>query len=83
MREVEREYSRSILASLFSAKMHVLHSGQIRCPLVVIASTGDALFPFDSIRRIYQQIKAPSKELLVYELDYHLLFHECLDEVLH
>jgi alpha-beta hydrolase superfamily lysophospholipase len=75
-------YPISFLASLFSAKMHFLYSGQIRCPLVVIASTGDALFPFDSIGRIYQQIKAPSKELLVYELDYHLLFNECLDEVL-
>lgn len=62
--------------------MRFLRSGQIRCPVVVIASTGDPLFPFDYIQRVYQQIKAPSKELLVFDLNNHLLFNECLDEVL-
>ena len=62
--------------------MRSLHSGQIRCPVVVIASTGDPLFPFDYIQRVYQQIKAPSKELLVFDLNYHLLFNERLDKVL-
>ena len=75
-------YHLYFLASLFSADMRSLYSGQIRCPIVVIASIGDPLFPFDYIKRIYQQIKAPSKELLVFDLNYHLLFNECLEEVL-
>jgi alpha-beta hydrolase superfamily lysophospholipase len=75
-------YPLYFLASLFSADMRSLHSGQIRCTVVVIASTGDPLFPFDYIQRVYQQIKAPSKELLVFDLNYHLLFNECLEEVL-
>jgi alpha-beta hydrolase superfamily lysophospholipase len=75
-------YPLYFLASLFSADMRSLYSGQIRCPIVVIASIGDPLFPFDYIKRIYQQIKAPSKELLVFDLNYHLLFKECLEEVL-
>ena len=75
-------YPLYFLASLFSANMRFLHSGQIRSPVVVIASTGDPLFPFDAIQRIYQQIKAPSKELLVFDLNYHLLFNGCLDEVM-
>ena len=75
-------YPLSFLASLFSADMRSMYSGQIRCPVVVIASTGDPLFSFDYIKRIYQQIKAPSKELLVFDLNYHLLFNECLEEVL-
>ena len=75
-------YPLYFIASLFSANMRFLYSGQIMCPIVVIASTGDALFPFDYIQQLYQQIKAPSKELLVFDLNYHLLFNECLDEVL-
>lgn len=75
-------YPLSFLASLFSAKMGFLRSGQIRCPVVVIASTGDPLFPFDVAQQLYQEIKAPSKELLVFDLKYHLLFNECLDAVL-
>ena len=75
-------YPLSFLARLFSADMRSMYSGKIRCPVVVIASTGDPLFPFDYIKRIYQQIKAPSKELLMFDLNYHLLFNECLEEVL-
>ncbi len=75
-------YPLFFLASLFSAKMGFLRSGQIRCPVVVIAATGDPLFPFDVVQRLYQQIKAPSKELLVFDLNAHLLFNECLDAVL-
>jgi alpha-beta hydrolase superfamily lysophospholipase len=75
-------YPLYFLASLFSADMRAMYSGQIRCPVVVIASTGDPLFPFDYIKRIYQLIKAPSKELLVFDLNYHLLFNESLEEVL-
>ena len=75
-------YPLYFLASLFSADMRSMYSGQIRCPVVVIASTGDPLFPFDYIKRIFQHIRAPSKELLVFDLNYHLLFNECLEEVL-
>jgi hypothetical protein len=62
--------------------MGFLRSGQIHCPVVVIASTGDPLFPSDVVQRFYQQIKAPSKELLVFDLASHLIFNECLDTVL-
>jgi alpha-beta hydrolase superfamily lysophospholipase len=75
-------YPLSFLVSLFSARMGFLRSGQIHCPVGVIASTGDPLFPFDVVRRLYQQIKAPSKELLVFDLESHLIFNECLDAVL-
>ncbi len=75
-------YSLSFLVSLFSADMHSFYSDQIHCPVVVIASIGDPLFPFEYIKRIYRQIKAPSKELLTFDLNYHLIFNECLDEIL-
>jgi alpha-beta hydrolase superfamily lysophospholipase len=75
-------YPLAFLASLFSADMRCVSSGQIACPVVVIASTGDPLFPFDYIQRVYELIQAPSKELLVFELNAHLIFNECLEEVL-
>jgi esterase/lipase len=49
---------------------------------VIVASTGDRLFPFDYVQRIYERIVAPDKEMLVFELDRHLIFNECVEEVL-
>jgi alpha-beta hydrolase superfamily lysophospholipase len=75
-------YPLYFLASLFSADTSFLSSGEIRCPVVVIASTGDKLFPLDYIEQVYERIVAPSKEMLVFELDHHLIFNECVEEVL-
>ncbi|MEJ7843851.1 MAG: alpha/beta fold hydrolase [Rubrobacter sp.] len=75
-------YPLHFLASLFSADMSFMGSGRIKCPVVVIASTGDALFPFDYTKRVYERIAAPRKEMLVFDLSHHLIFNECLDEVL-
>jgi hypothetical protein len=50
--------------------------------VVVIASTGDRLFPFDYVRRVYGRIVALCKEMLVFGLDRHLIFNECVEEVL-
>ena len=75
-------YPLYFLASLLSADMSLFRSGAIRCPVVVIASTGDKLFPFDYTRRVFETIVAPRKEMLVFELDRHLIFNERVDEVL-
>jgi pimeloyl-ACP methyl ester carboxylesterase len=77
-----RSYPLHFLSSLFSADMSFLRSGAIRCPVVVIAAMGDALFPFGYTRRVYERIVAPHKEKLVFDLDRHLIFNECVDEVL-
>lgn len=77
-----RSYPLYFLASLFSADTSFLSSGEIRCPVVVIASTGDKLFPFDYTEQVYERILAPSKEMLVFELDHHLIFNESVEEVL-
>jgi alpha-beta hydrolase superfamily lysophospholipase len=75
-------YPLYFLASLFCADMSFLTSGEIGCPVVIVASTGDRLFPFDYVQRIYERIVAPDKEMLVFELDRHLIFNECVEEVL-
>jgi hypothetical protein len=61
--------------------MSLLYSGAIQCP-VVIASTGDKLFSFDYTRRMYERIVAPRMEMFVFAPDRHLIFNECVDEVL-
>ena len=77
-----KSYPLYFLASLFSADMSFLTSGEIGCPVVIVASTGDKLFPFDYVRTIYERIVAPEKEMLLFELDRHLIFNERVDEVL-
>jgi alpha-beta hydrolase superfamily lysophospholipase len=77
-----RSYPLYFLSSLFCADMGFLTSGEISCPVVIVASTGDKLFPFDYVQRIYERIVAPDKEMLVFELDRHLIFNECVEEVL-
>ena len=77
-----KSYPLYFLASPFSADMSFLDDGSIRCPAVVIASRGDKLFPLDYVRRIYGRIVAPHKEMLVFDLDRHLIFNECVEEVL-
>jgi alpha-beta hydrolase superfamily lysophospholipase len=75
-------YPLHFLASLFAADMGFLTSGEVRCPVIVIASTGDKLFRFDYTRKVYERIVAPRKEMLVFELDRHLIFNECVKEIL-
>ena len=77
-----KSYPLYFLASLFSADMRFLTTGEIGCPIVIVASTGDKLFPFDYVRTIYERIVAPEKEMLVFESDRHLIFNERVGEVL-
>jgi alpha-beta hydrolase superfamily lysophospholipase len=56
--------------------------GPARCPVVVLAASGDPLFSLDYTREVFDRIDAPAKELVVVEADQHLLFNEALDVVL-
>jgi alpha-beta hydrolase superfamily lysophospholipase len=58
-----------------------MRDGSIRCPVLVLAGAGDRLFSFAYTRRVFDRIVAPSKELLVFEVDRHLLFNECVELV--
>ena len=75
-------YPLYFLASLFSADMRFLTTGEISCPVVIVASKGDELFPLDYVRTIYERIVAPEKEMLLFELDRHLIFNEQVEGVL-
>ncbi len=77
-----RTYPLGFLASLFGADLSGMRNGGIRCPVVVVASRGDPLFPLDYTQQVYESIVAPDKELLILESQVHLLFNEDLNVVL-
>jgi alpha-beta hydrolase superfamily lysophospholipase len=76
-----RAYPLGFLAELCTADLSGMADGRIGCPVLVIAGAGDPLFSLGYTRRVFDQIVAPTKELLVFEVDRHLLFNECVELV--
>lgn len=74
-------YPLYFLASLFSADMKQICDGSIKCPVIVIASKGDTLFPFDYCQKVFDMIVAPKKEMLIFEENRHLIMNECVNSV--
>jgi alpha-beta hydrolase superfamily lysophospholipase len=77
-----RAYPLGFIASLFTADLSGMTDGSIHCPVVVLAATGDPLFPTDDARRLYARIAAPAKRFVALDLDRHLIFNECIDDAL-
>jgi alpha-beta hydrolase superfamily lysophospholipase len=75
-------YPLCFLSSLFTADLKSISDGSIKCPVIVIASTGDTLFPYDYCLEVYEKIAAPHKEMLVFDEPYHLIFNESLERVI-
>ena len=73
-----RSYPLRLLAEMMTSEL----PGPARCPVVVIAATGDPLFDISYTRQVFQRIEAANKELLVIDSDEHLIFTEALDVVL-
>lgn len=77
-----RSYPLAFVADLFTAELPGMTDGSIRCPVVVVAGRADPLFSLSYTEAVFARISAPSKELIVFDTDRHLLFNECLDLVL-
>jgi alpha-beta hydrolase superfamily lysophospholipase len=77
-----RTYPLYFLASLFNADMSKICDGSIKCPVVAIASSAEPLFSFEYTKLVFDSIRAPSKEMLVFNLPCHLILNECISEVL-
>lgn len=75
-------YPLIFLASLFTADLSKLSDGSIKCPVVVITSTGDTLFSYSYCREVFEKIAAPHKEMLVFNEPFHLIFNECPERVI-
>lgn len=70
-----RSYPLGLLAGMLTTDL----PGPARCPVVVIAASGDPLFSLAYTRQVFARIDAPSKQLLVVDSDKHLLFTDALD----
>ncbi len=77
-----RTYPLAFLVDLFTADMKAMGDGTITCPIVVVAGRGDPLFSLDYTTEGVRAHCRPAKELVVFDTDHHLLFHECLPLVL-
>ena len=75
-------YPLCFLASMFTADLKSVSDGSIKCPVIVIASTGDTLFPYNYCLEVYEKIVAPHKEMLVFNEPYHLIFNECPERII-
>ena len=73
-----RSYPLGLLAGMLATDL----PRPARCPVVVLATSGDPLFSLDYTRQVYERIEAPTKELVVIDAECHLLFNEALDDVL-
>ncbi len=73
-----RSYPLSLLAGMLATGL----PGPARCPVVVLAGSGDPLFSLDYTRQVFDRIDAPAKELVVVDCDRHLMFNEALEQVL-
>lgn len=74
-------YPLAFLASLMTTDTSGLTNGSIRCPVILIASRADPLFPFEYCMKVYHHITAPQKEMMVFDEPNHLLFNECIGKV--
>lgn len=70
-----RSYPLALLADLVTTDL----PGPARCPVVVIAASGDPLFSLDYTRQVFARIHAPSTSLVVVDSEHHLLFVDDLD----
>jgi alpha-beta hydrolase superfamily lysophospholipase len=75
-------YPLHFLSSLFNADLNKIKDGSIKCPVVVIASKGDPLFPYSYCIEVFNLIAAPHKEMLTFDEPYHLIFNECPERVI-
>jgi alpha-beta hydrolase superfamily lysophospholipase len=75
-------YPLFFLSSLFNADLSKIKDGSIKCPVVVIASKQDTLFPYSYCQEVFDLIAAPHKDMLTFDEPYHLIFNECPERVI-
>jgi alpha-beta hydrolase superfamily lysophospholipase len=74
-------YSLHFLASLFTTVFPGICDGSIRCPVYVVADQGDRLFTVEYTRKVFDRIRAPYKEMVVFNYNDHMLMVTHPEEV--
>jgi hypothetical protein len=67
-----RHYSLHYLSSLFSTRFPGLTDGSIRWPLHYIADSGDGLFTEPYVKKVFERIQAPYKEIIAFDFNDHM-----------
>jgi hypothetical protein len=76
-----RCYPLGFLTELVTADLSGMRDGSIGCPVLVIAATGGSAVQLGLYPAGVRPDRGPAKELLVFEVDRHLLFNECVELV--
>lgn len=76
-----RGYPLTFIASLFNADLHCAVDGSIRIPLVMMTAGDDPLISQAYMDQVFDQLTAPDKEMMTFDLPYHTLFVEGVDAV--
>ncbi len=66
-------YPLCFLSSLFTTVFPGITDGSILCPVYVIADSGDALFTREYTYKVFDELKAPWKELVEFHFNDHML----------
>ena len=74
-------YSLHFLASLLTTRFPGLTDGSVRCPIYVIADSGDALFTEAYTKKVFERLKAPHKEIIEFHFGDHMLMVTHPEEV--
>jgi alpha-beta hydrolase superfamily lysophospholipase len=74
-------YSLHFLASLFTTRFPAITDGSLRCPVYVLADSGDKLFTAEYTRLVFERLRAPYKELVTFHTGGHMLMVTHPDEV--
>lgn len=72
-------YPLRFVADMINADTRGLYDGSLQVPVAVLASRGDPLFPLRGIRTVFAELAAPAKELVVVEVECHLIYQEAVE----
>jgi alpha-beta hydrolase superfamily lysophospholipase len=74
-----KRYPLHFLASLFTTRFPGLTDGSVRCPVYVVADSGDRLFTPEYTQEVFGRLRAPYKEMVTFRTGGHMLMvtHPC------
>ncbi|NTW05673.1 MAG: alpha/beta fold hydrolase, partial [Peptococcaceae bacterium] len=75
------DYPLYFLASLFRADLSNISNGSINCPVIMLVVKGDPIVPFEYNKKVFQMIKSPKKEMLLFEGSQHFILNESYERV--
>jgi pimeloyl-ACP methyl ester carboxylesterase len=68
-----KRYPLHFLASLFTTRFPGLTDGSARCPVYVVADSGDRLFTPEYTQEVFRRLRAPYKEMVTFHTGGHML----------